>query len=427
MSCVSPAGDPDGSRLVNSSLHSNGERSRSGEQGRPPKILMFIEATSVNGAAKSLLNFCDTIASAGRKGEPPISISIATFQRGLLNGNESPNGFVEAVRQRAIPAHVIPERHRFDSRLLKSIQAVVRKAAPDIVQTNNVKSHFLVRAAGIRKHSHWIAFHHGYTATDLKMKCYNQLDRWSLRSAERVVTVCGAFGRQLVASGVARQRVRVVHNSGELMPCPSPAELSNLKRRLGIEEEATVLLAIGRLSHEKGHADLIHAANWLRQLRPGLKYKLVLVGFGPEQTKLEALTGRLGLRSQIVFATKEPDVAPFYGIADAFVLPSHSEGSPHVIFEAMAAGVPIVATSVGGIPELLEDNKTAVLAMPKNPKNLALGIARMLDSREAARGYAEKATQVLRQQFSPEVYAGSLLKIYSEILKGSVPETLSIQ
>ncbi len=165
--------------------------------GKSPKVLLFLEAVSVNGVAKSLLRLCDTLAT--NWSSPPVSISVATFHRGVLTGNDSPNAFVEAVRKRGIRTHVIPERHRFDHQLFSSVRALIQHASPDVVQTNNVKSHFLVKAAHVEKHCPWIAFHHGYTSTDLKTKCYNQFDRWSLRSADRVVTVCEAFKSQLVA------------------------------------------------------------------------------------------------------------------------------------------------------------------------------------------------------------------------------------
>ena len=376
----------------------------------PLKVMLFIEATTVNGAAKSLLNFCDTVTGLSA----PVSVSIATFHRGPILELDSPNAFVEAVRKRGIMTYVIPERRRFDHQLFRSIRAVIHRAAPDLVQTNNVKSHFLIKAARVDKHCRWIAFHHGYTATDLKIKCYNQLDRWSLRSAERVVTVCKAFEQQLAASGVPRNNIRVVHNSGKPIGRLSEASLNQLRARLGLNAETKVLLSVGRLSREKGQADLITAAKALRQLRPALDFKIALVGSGPEQASLEVQTKRLSLQSKIVFACNEPDVTPFFNIADVFVLPSHTEGSPHVIFEAMGAGVPIVATRVGGVPEILQHDETAILAPPRRPELLATAIAQMLDANDAAQTCVSKARQVLEQKHSPEAYARSLLGIYAE-------------
>jgi glycosyltransferase involved in cell wall biosynthesis len=377
---------------------------------------MFVEAGSVTGAAKTILSFCETVGSLALKGDS-VSVSVATFHRSVPQGNTSPNSFLAAARHQGVAVHILPERHRFDRALLKSVADVVRETEPDIIQTNNVKSHFLVRAAGIKKHHHWIAFHHGYTATDLKMRCYNQLDRWSLRSAERVITVCNAFGRQLVSLGVPIERLRIVPNSGSLMPSLPETELESLKARLRITKGTAVILSIGRFSREKGHADLIEAAHWLRRILPELRFKFILLGFGPEQQRLRAKVARLNLQSHIIFACREPDVLPFLRIADVFALPSHTEGSPHVILEAMATGVPIVATRVGGIPELLQDGRTAVLTDPRNPEQLALGIARILNSSDDGRRYARNASHILQHQFSPTKTALSLLAIYREVLR----------
>jgi len=377
---------------------------------------MFIEASTVNGAAKSLLNFWDTVNGASWQ-QSTLSLAFATFHRGKVNGERCTTEFLQAVRSRGISTHVIPERHRFDRKLLSSVRDVVEQAAPDIVQTNNVKSHFLIKTAGIQKHSRWVAFHHGYTKTDLKMQCYNHLDRWSLPSADRVVTVCAAFKSQLVASGVSSERVHVLHNAGVSMP-PFPAgNLESVKARLGIPRKSKILLTIGRLSSEKGHADLIDSMCWIRQLRPSLDCKLVLVGFGPEQQRLQARTAKRGLQSHVIFASNEPDVTPFYRMADVFVLASHTEGSPHVIFEAMGAGVPIIATRVGGIPEILEDGRTGILSPSRAPELLASAILRMLDLQAGARAYAANAYQVLQTRFSPQVHARSLMNIYSEVLQ----------
>jgi glycosyltransferase involved in cell wall biosynthesis len=406
-------------RRIISNVDAEPARRSSGDN--PLKVLLFLEATSVNGAAKSLLTFCDALAD--NWSSTPVSISVATFHRGALRSDDSPTAFVEAVRKRRITTYVIPERHRFDLQLFSSIRSIVRHASPDVVQTNNVKSHFLIKAAHVEKRCPWVAFHHGYTSTDFKMRCYNQLDRWSLRSADRVVTVCEAFKKQLVASGVSRQKVRIIHNAGTAMRLSRLSDLHDIRLRFGIKNDETVLLSVGRLSREKGHADLIEAANWLRKLRPALNFKLVLVGFGPEHARLEAVADRLDLRSRVVFARNERDVLPFYGIADGFILPSHTEGSPHVIFEAMGASVPIVATQVGGIPEILQDGETATLAPPRNPKLLASAIARTLDSKEVAQKHAERAKQVLEEKYSPEVYARSLLEIYAEVrrLRAGLP------
>jgi glycosyltransferase involved in cell wall biosynthesis len=291
---------------------------------------------------------------------------------------------------------------------------MARGYAPDIVQTNNVKSHFLVKLARLHKRHRWIAFHHGYTATDAKVKLYNQLDRWSLPSADRAVAVCGPFRDQLVSIGVRRERIRVLHNSAAVQH--GPFDSATVRHKFGIPRTAKVLLTVGRLSYEKGHADLLSSLGSLTRTHPDLDWRWLVVGSGPEQTRLEALARSKGLAERIIFAGQQADVLPFYAAADAMVLPSHTEGSPHVVLEAMSAGIPIVATRVGGVPEILNQD-LAVLVPPGDETAMTDAIADLLSDSAAAERRAEAARCVLDKRFSHEAYRRELVQLYGEVLR----------
>ena len=112
------------------------------------------------------------------------------------------------------------------------------------------------------------------------------------------------------------------------------------------------------------------------------------------------------------------DVQPFYAIADVFALPSHTEGSPNVLLEAMAANLPIVATAVGGVPEMVANNESALLVPPGDPKHLASAIANLLTDKDLAQRLARKAAMLVDIQHSPERYVQSLIEIYSEVIGG---------
>src|SRR5205814_2438201 len=133
-----------------------------------------------------------------------------------------------------------------------------------------------------------------------------------------------------------------------------------LKGKLGIAADERVVLAVGRLSREKGHRDLVDALALLHGMESASKFKLVIVGEGPARESLERVSGEKGLSARVLFIDQVEDVEPYYAIADALALPSHSEGSPNVLLEAMAAGVPVVATKVGGVPEIAMDGESAL-------------------------------------------------------------------
>jgi len=142
---------------------------------------------------------------------------------------------------------------------------------------------------------------------------------------------------------------------------------------------------------------------------------LVLVGDGPERERLGQAARAAWLEARVVFAGHQREVGPYYGLADVFVLPSHSEGSPNVLLEAMAAGVPVVATAVGGVPELVENEESALLVRPGDSATMAEAIGRLLADRELAERLARNAAVAVKARFSPDAYARALVGLYGEV------------
>jgi glycosyltransferase involved in cell wall biosynthesis len=376
----------------------------------PIHVVSIVEAWFVTGQAKNLLEF----ARRGRtemNGTRAVDLRLVTYERGAGAGEK--NNFVTTARQSGVPLDLVTERGRFDTDVLKQIRDIVEAHDPDIIQTHNVKSHFLMRLSGLWRKRRWVAFHHGYTAPDLKMRVYNQLDRWSLRAAQSVVTVCGRFAQDLVEMGVSKDRITVRHNSVKPFQAPDPA--ATRAARAGLPANTPILLVVGRLSHEKGHADLLDALILLRG-RTKAPFHAVFVGDGPEEVRLRAALNRLGLESHVTMAGLQHDVRPYYALADAVVMPSHSEGSPNVLLEAMSAGLPVVATRVGGVPEIVSHGDTALLVESRNPAEMAAAIQRLLEDSPVRARLARNGRRLAEEKYSPEAYRRSLVQMYEEVL-----------
>lgn len=369
-----------------------------------------MEAWFVTGQAKNLLEFAQRSKNA-EDGTRSVALHLVTYERGTGAGEH--NNFVTTARENGVPLELLTERGRFDTAVIRQIRDIVEEHDPDIIQTHNVKSHFLMRLTGLWRKRRWVAFHHGYTTPDLKMRVYNQLDRWSLRAAHHVVTVCGKFAQDLREIGVPEDRIMVRHNSVRPFQPPAAAAVGAVRARL--PEDTPILLVVGRLSHEKGHADLLDAVHILRQ-RTKERFHVVFVGDGPEEEGLKAARAKLGLEDVVTLAGLQHDVRPYYAVATAVVMPSHSEGSPNVLLESMAAGVPVVATRVGGIPEIVSDGKTALLVESRDPEAMARAIQRALEDPALRKNLVENARRLAEEKYSPEAYRRSLVKMYEEIL-----------
>src|ERR1700686_845375 len=366
------------------------------------KILSIVEATTVNAVAKIVLEFYRSARELNLPlpDFPVIEGGVGTFAR-RRGDQSSPGDFVTAAREQGLDFEVIPERRRFDLSVIPALRNIVAGRGSDLVVTNSLKSHFLMWRSGLWRKYPWVAFHHGYTDTDRKMRLYNRLDRWSLPHADRIVTVCGAFAQDLMGStGVPIEKISVQHNSIRRQPSVRPAEIETLRNRLGIANDERVVLSVGRLSSEKAHVDLLEGFNRLRETKPGISGKLIIVGDGPERAGLEAAAASLGCKEYVIFTGQISDVRAFYALADVFALPSHSEGSPNVLLEALSANVPVVRTAVGGVAEMVEKKESALLVPPNDPPSLAASIGRILTDRQLALRLTKNAALLVDTRYT---------------------------
>jgi glycosyltransferase involved in cell wall biosynthesis len=379
---------------------------------KPVRVLAFVEALwPTIGPAKNLLEFAQRAARSSS-----ANITIATFHRG--RGPIS-NAFADSCEAAGIEAHVIRERFLYDVSILPTIRKLVARCEPDIIQTHAVKSHFLIRLTGVNQGRPWIAFQHGYTWTSTRTRVYNRLDRWSLPAATKVVAVCRPFADALEGIGVHPDRIIVQHNSVKPFQPSSSEEVHGLRQALGITEDTEIVLCVGRLSREKAQADLIQAVTLLKKEDSQRKIRFILAGEGPDLQMLKALAKSLEVEDWVVFSGLVSDLRPYYTFADLIVMPSHTEGSPNVLLEAMAAGLPIIATEVGGVPEIVTNGKEALLVEKGNAQVLAGAVRRLLADANLRHSLSQAASQRILA-YSPEAYCDSILSLYKSCLTGRI-------
>ena len=374
------------------------------------RVLTLIESSTVTGPSRNLIEF-GKLAANPEPGLLPVQVIVATYQRGP---GESP--LAVTAKNAGLSVFTISERRRWDTKVFPQLRQMIAQCQPDILESRNVKSHFLVRILGLHRKCRWVAWNHGYTATNWLDRAYSQLDRWSLRGAYRVVTVCGSFADKLESRGIDRDRITVLHNSVKPFVAPPLEQVRRVQHSLGLQDEA-VILAVGRLSYEKGIADLLRAAAVLSNTKGVPNFRLVLVGDGPEREALARLASRLGIEGKLTMAGFQRDTKPYYSIATLMAVSSHTEGSPNVVLEAMAAGLPIAATAVGGIPEILEEGLTGLMVPPRNPDAMASAILRILTDPEMRLRLGAAARLRAESNFTPEVYKRSLVEFYQKTLE----------
>jgi glycosyltransferase involved in cell wall biosynthesis len=179
-----------------------------------------------------------------------------------------------------------------------------------------------------------------------------------------------------------------------------------------LEDSEFVVGWVGRLIKAKGADVFLGAVAELDD--PGLR--IVIIGDGPERAELEVLTQSLELSDRVSFCGSLQDVAHLFPAFDLFVLSSRTEGTPMVLFEAMAANVPIVATEVGGVPGVVRHDREALLVLPENPSALAVAMRVCVDDPEAAERRARAARVRLASDFSLEPWLDRYDEVYRRLV-----------
>jgi glycosyltransferase involved in cell wall biosynthesis len=235
--------------------------------------------------------------------------------------------------------------------------------------------------------------------------------RYTRRLDDAVIAVCElARQAEIERTGATPEKVVTIYNGIDPFPTIHPEQLTQLRHDLALPEKAPVIICVSRLHPQKGHDYLLAA--WSRVTAVYPQAHLLIVGDGERRSQLEQLAAG---QPQIQFTGQRNDVPQLLALSDLFVLPSLWEGLPNVVLEAMAAGLPVVATAVGGTPELVIDGETGLLVPPRDPTALAQAALTLLNDLELARQMGENGRQRVTTQFTIQQTAAQTESLYQQL------------
>jgi glycosyltransferase involved in cell wall biosynthesis len=306
---------------------------------------------------------------------------------------------LEEARRQGFDTIELRENAPHFLRAAKEVADHLRRTGADLLLCSGYKPDIIGWLAARRAGVPAVAIAHGWTAATLKVWLNEALDRRVLRRMSRTVCVSEAMAVKVRRAGVLPERVAVICNAIDPKPFDRP-DPTDREKLLGLfaEPPAYVVGAVGRLSPEKGFDQFIEAAACVARQKQGVGF--VLFGEGPLRKALTRQIAERGLGRRFVLGGFRPDVNRFLPYFDVAVLSSHTEGLPVVVLEALAAGVPVVATAVGGTPEVIEEGVQGYLVPPGDPTSLADRILRLLDSDSIRRTMGERGRQRVREKFS---------------------------
>jgi glycosyltransferase involved in cell wall biosynthesis len=352
-----------------------------------------------------------TEASPGLGGQEVRTLNESrwTVERGwrvLLAGQ--PDGkLIERARAAGVETVAVRMRGAFDPRALAALVRLIRRERVSLVHTHSSVDAWLggmaarlCRVPVIRTRHVSIRIRRGP----------NPVYRWL---ADRVITSGEAIRRMVMDVGVPPERVVAIPAGVNLETFPFGARAPETARELGLG--APVIGSVAMFRGSKGHPQLLQAFALIREKRP--EATLLLVGDGIRRTWVEQLAREAKLSDSVVFTGFRPDVPALLGTMDCFALAStRTEGVPQALLQAFAAGVPVVASRIGGIPEVVTDERTGLLVESESVEALAAGIARVLDDPAAAAHRARAGRALVEARFSHRTALDRLLHLYDEVL-----------
>jgi len=299
----------------------------------------------------------------------------------------------------------IPMKGEWDIIAILKIRQLLRRIQPDILHLHTA-------------HAHTIGLVAGRLAKVKKILVTRRMDfpiegfisRLRYNKTDKIVAISQAVKGVLIESGIHEDKITVIHSTIDRNFSPLK---SNLREELDLAVDTPLLGTAARLVERKGHCYLFEALAKASKRFPHAK--LLVAGEGPLEERLKNLAKTLGLENQIIFLGFRHDIAEILSALDMFVLASVKEGLGVSLLEAGSYGVPIVATNVGGIPEIVQDGVTGFLVPPRDSEALAEKIIHVLDHPQEARKMGENAREKIKNHFSVQDMAKSYTRLYQSM------------
>jgi len=278
-------------------------------------------------------------------------------------------------------------------------------------------------AAPLSPTARLLATIHNYPPAAQGMRLARVHHRWAmgmlLRRASRLITVSEALRRDLIAlSPSAAERTITIPNGVDTQ-AEVTGSTAHIRAGLGLPQERPVVGMIARLAPQKGIATFIRAAALLADGHP--EVVLILAGDGPLRDEACALRRELALENRLHLCQEVVSSRELIAALDILVVASTSEGSSVVAMEAMSAGKPVVATAVGGVPEVVADGQTGLLVEPEDPKALAAAVRSLLDDPERAREFGDQGRRRAAQLFDLRLMLERTRAVYADLIREQIP------
>jgi glycosyltransferase involved in cell wall biosynthesis len=376
---------------------------------QPRRIIFLIDSLGLGGAERLLVTYLQHF--------PTHRFEARVCACNVRDGNPIAD---DIRRLTQVPVDMLPMRRLTDPRGLPRLLRYLREQRADLIHTQLLSSNILGGMAGKLLGIPVVSTQHMYDAPAKRTRSYwrRQLMWWVMRHChDRVIAVSEGTRQHHMRMGrLAPDQVVTLYNGIDLSAFTPGLETSRQATRqaLGIAPDAPLLITVAVLRPAKGIQYLLEAMPSILEAMPETRY--LVVGSGDDEDRLKGLVMRYGLADRVVFTGARRDVPVLLSASDLFVLPTLDEALPTVLAEAMAAQKPIVASGVGGVPEMVEHGRNGLLVPPADPSSLAHACLRVLQNPDQAGAMACAGRQTVEQRFNIQRQVRRLADLYEQVL-----------
>jgi glycosyltransferase involved in cell wall biosynthesis len=368
-----------------------------GPQVEPVRLLLVVDSLEVGGAERHVVDLAAALSL--RAHEVTVACSVPGDLSGLL---EEANVPVRPLLDQLV-------KRRVSAAYARGLRRLVKEERFDLVHAHIYASAAAAAIATVGTGVPLVVTEH--TEAGWRGRRARLVSRWFCRRASQVIAVSGAVRRRLVQQDdVPPEKIAVIPNAVPASPEKGPGA-PPLQDEL---RDGPLVGVVARLQPEKGVATFLKAVARVAKVVPRARF--IVAGDGPLRAELEALVGRLGLEQNVYFLGFRSDPRALIGLLDVLVVPSHTEGAPLVVLEAMAAGVPVVASAVGGIPDQVRHGEDGLLVPPGDPAALGDAVLELLGDPGLARRMGAAGSRKAATDFSHATMVERAVKVYRTAL-----------
>ncbi len=346
--------------------------------------------------------------------DPHKVISLTAI---LFDPEKPADDVLLALEAQNSPYLVIPCEKRFDLKAMRSIVKIIREYNIDIIHCHEIKGRLYGLLTAKYSHLPIITSHHNWIRNKLSTTIFEYLDAFYIRFFDRIIPVSSSIWHMLRRYAIPADKMRVIINGIDLEEKDHyNSRKIELRRSLHINEKNYIIGVVGRLSTEKGQRYFLEAARLILRERKDVSF--VIVGDGHLREELEEFARSLKICEQIIFTGFRQDVETFYSLFDICIMPSLIEGTPMALLEAMAHEVCVVASDVGGIPDIINNMKNGILVQPRDSGAIARAVNLVLDDFNLQEKLVKNAVKTIHERFSADRMAAQYEEEYRTLTAG---------